>query len=392
MLGPRRKVPASTSLNNRSSSFTGHVRDLASDGRGVVTAPDGKVFLVAGAWLGEVVEVSPTGGKGQIGFGAVKTRLESASVRRQPPCRHHGFEDGQCGGCPWQFVDYPAQLSAKDQRVRAMCTQLDISAELIQPIVAAPGEWQYRNRAQFKTDGELLGYVSTGSNTLADIHTCSVLTPANQASLKQLRARLPVQQWRPEKRHRWRTLNIDDTLEGMSVDERLPFRQGNSAQNVFMQRWLAWQIKDYSTDWPVLEFFCGTGNFTTVLAKHFHTVTAVEGNRRALDALDAGPSAGVVTVCCDLFDDAAVDVLCKKNTQTKVLVLDPPRDGLKIRAPVFRRLRDLEVIFYMSCDLATWRRDYQDFCSAGFSLAELQAIDLFPQTPHVEVLSVLCRR
>ena len=129
-----------------------------------------------------------------------------------------------------------------------------------------------------------------------------------------------------------------------------------------------------------------------MLAKHFHTVTAVEGNRRALDALDAGPSAGVVTVCCDLFDDAAVDVLCKKNTQTKVLVLDPPRDGLKIRAPVFRRLRDLEVIFYMSCDLATWRRDYQDFCSAGFSLAELQAIDLFPQTPHVEVLSVLCRR
>ena len=88
------------------------------------------------------------------------------------------------GVVPGSLSTTPAQLSAKDQRVRAMCTQLDISAELIQPIVAAPGEWQYRNRAQFKTDGELLGYVSTGSNTLADIHTCSVLNACQSSIIK----------------------------------------------------------------------------------------------------------------------------------------------------------------------------------------------------------------
>ena len=46
---------------------------------------------------------------------------------------------------------------------------------------------------------------------------------------------------------------------------------------------------------------------------------------------------------------------------------------------------------YLSCDLATWARDAADFIAAGLALTRITPLDLFPQTPHLEVLSVFSR-
>lgn len=59
--------------------FTAKVRDLISDGRGVVSREDGKTFFVAGAWPEETVVVSPTGTEGRVGVGV------AAEVKKQVP-------------------------------------------------------------------------------------------------------------------------------------------------------------------------------------------------------------------------------------------------------------------------------------------------------------------
>lgn len=374
--------------------FEGTVRDLASDGRGVVGHPDGRTFLVSGVWLGEAVRVQPTGQRGSTGFGVAAAILEAAPERRTPPCPHHGFTPQHCGGCPWQFVDYTAQCRAKHQRIADLLGRMAVDSGVLQPLVPAPSEWHYRNRAQFKTDGERLGYLPGGSHQIVDVEHCGVLSPVNANTLAGLRARLPEADWRPVRRARarWHTIDIDDAIEGFQLDRRLSFRQGNSAQNRVMQDWLRGVVQPLDRAAPVVELFCGDGNFTGVLAEHFQTVLGVEGDREALDRLDGQGLEGVSTKPCNLFEPDAVSGLVRRLRDTRILVLDPPRDGLPTREILLGAMKKLEVILYISCDPATWARDCADFLDRGFALTEVVPLDLFPQTPHVELLSFLERR
>ena len=70
-----------------------------------------------------------------------------------------------------------------------------------------------------------------------------------------------------------------------------------------------------------------------------------------------------------------------------MLVLDPPRDGLRAPAALFSARSSLREVLYVSCDLATFCRDARAALAAGFSAVSVQPLDLFPQTPHVELLA-----
>ncbi len=394
--------------SRQEAAFEGTVRDIASDGRGVVLHPDGRAFFVAGAWLGERVLVTPTGRKGDVGFGEVREVLEPSPDRRPPPCAHHGTAADRCGGCPWMFINYSAQLNAKAARLQGLVERLlaadpravkaadgeaHVSASVLQPIQAAPAELGYRNRAQFKTDGLALGYMAAGSNQLVDVQACPVLNSNNQEHLAALRALLPSAEWKSDKRRGiyWHTLDIDDQLTEARLDGRLPFRQGNTEQNGFMRDWLATQIQALEPSEQVLELFAGAGNFTEILSHHFEAVIAVEGDNESIAALGQLADQGVSATRCDLFSEDQVSLLVQKCRSATVLVLDPPRDGLRIRLPIIQGLKKLETVIYVSCDPATWARDCRDFLQAGFVLELVQPVDQFPQTPHVELLSVLRR-
>lgn len=371
--------------------FEATVQDLASDGRGVVKHPDGRTFFVAGVWLGERVQVRPSGQQGKVALGDVAAVIDSTDARVTPSCVHHGYSTGDCGGCPWMMVNYSAQLAAKQQRVAQTLERLGAIAAL-QLALGAPEPMGYRNRAQFKTDGRHLGYVSARSNHLVAITDCAVLSEPNRLTLKNLLADLPNEAWQPKRHQPWVTIDIDDQDDSVQLDQRLPFRQGNSAQNAVMRDWLASQCAPYDADTPVLELFCGSGNFTEVLVNAgFKHIAAAEVGEASLAGLAAHNWPRVMPLAVNLFDEASVEILARQHKNTRLLVLDPPRDGLKVRAPLLKKLRALEAVLYVACDLASWARDVADFQLAGFVIESVTPVDLFPQTPHIELLSKLVR-
>ena len=75
-----------------------------------------------------------------------------------------------------------------------------------------------------------------------------------------------------------------------------------------------------------------------------------------------------------------------------VLVVDPPRAGLHPKVPA--QLADLGAprIVLVSCNPKTGARDVAALAAAGYALTEVRPIDLFPHTPHVEVVFRLERR
>lgn len=373
--------------------FTGTVRDVSAAGSGVVEHPSGRVFFIPGVWTGEQGTFRVTGLKGRFGHARLENLVDASPHRVTPDCPHHGSGAGDCGGCPWQFIDYPTQCSAKEARVRAAMTSLGASAA-VEPLWPSPQTYGYRNRAQFKTDGQQLGYVAAGSNTLAAINDCPILTPPNRDTLQALLQQLPEPAWRPSRRHIWTSLDIDEqvTAETVVPNQRRPFRQGNTAQNMRMQEWLASTLEPLDRNDAVLELFCGDGNFTAVMAQMgFSDITAADSAEDAIATLAARNLPGVTAAAHNLYAEDAYDKLRLPLKQAHSLVLDPPRDGLRHIDSLLRHARRLRHVFYISCDLATFTRDTSRFLDDGFSLKTLQPLDQFPHTPHIELLAYLAR-
>ncbi len=373
--------------------FEAEVRDMASDGRGVLSHPAGRTVFVPGVWVGEKARIKLTVLKGRIGEGECVELLEASPQRRRAPCPHHGFEKGQCGACPWQFVDDTAQQAAKQQRVQHAFARL-ACAEMVKPLWVAPASLHYRNRAQLKTDGKRMGFLSFQSNTLAEIDACAVLSEKNAQTFAGLKQQLPLPAWRPPKRNSFTTLDIDESVDASSVrvNQRLPFQQANSAQNARMLQWLRDKLQGCDCEHNVLELFCGSGNLTQVITERgFASLTAVEAVAEALTTLNEKKLPGVTTLQADLFTEQGMDKVAFHCKKSQVLVLDPPRDGLKIKGRLFEKKRGLKKVFYISCDLATLTRDIKYMQEHGFKVKEVQPLDMFPQTPHIELLVHLQR-
>jgi len=372
--------------------FTATVRDLASDGQGIVAHESGRIFFVPGVWSGEVARFRVTGLKNRLGYARLEQVLEPAPERRAPPCPYQGFAAGRCGGCAWQFVTYSAQLQAKQRRLASGLARLGLDS-VIRPIWPSPAEFGYRNRAQLKTDGKLMGYVEPGGNRIAAIGDCLVLTEKNRATLGQLLGSMPDRTLRPSKGCQWTSIDIDEdvTAETISVNRRRPFRQANSQQNQRMKNWLATSLAplvETLGDVSVLELFCGSGNFTeTIIGAGCCNVLAVEAVDEALDALALKGLPGVRSQAANLFAAGAVQALARDNPDTAILILDPPRQGFANLDLLLAGLSRVKQVFYISCDLATFARDVETLLKRGLRAREIQPLDLFPQTPHVEILA-----
>ena len=370
-------------------SFTGIVRDLSTDGRGVVQAPDGQVVFVAGVWQGEKVEIERSR-RGKSKSAELISLLQPLDARRTPECEYH--RDGSCGGCPWMFVDYPTQIKQKQARLEKVLERINSNIAGCS-VLGARETLNYRNRAQFKSDGVKLGYVAQGSHKIADVTHCPVLNEVNQVHLRALRQSLPNSDWRPNKKRQWTTIDIDDERGTPLVNQRQAFRQGNSEQNEQLRVWLRNRLANLSRPNIVFELFCGSGNLTEVITEQVDVpVIAIEGDEMSLDALSARNLSKVKPVRINLFSEHSI-VDSMPNCQSGIgVVLDPPRDGLKEREALKPWFTRAEWVVYVSCDLATWERDAAFLHSCGLDLDEATGLDMFPQTPHIETLSVFTRR
>ena len=75
---------------------------------------EGRVFFVPGAAPGDRVRVRIVEQHGNYARAALVHRCQVGAAYREPPCPWVG----ECGGCPWQHVDYASQIAAKEQNVR----------------------------------------------------------------------------------------------------------------------------------------------------------------------------------------------------------------------------------------------------------------------------------
>lgn len=135
----------------------------------------------------------------------------------------------------------------------------------------------------------------------------------------------------------------------------------------------------------ILDLFCGAGNLSVPLAGAGADVLGVDASTVAIaDARASAAAAGIERVRFEALP--ALRFLRQQGLAGADLVLlDPPRTGAAAEIVQLARLRPPRIL-YVSCDPATLARDAKVLVAAGYVVDRVQALDLFPQTPHVETV------
>ena len=143
----------------------------------------------------------------------------------------------------------------------------------------------------------------------------------------------------------------------------------------------------------VFDLFCGIGTISLALALDAREVVGVEMVERAVaDAIENARLNGVDNARFYAGDvRTAMRPLLEEEGSADVVVIDPPRAGLSQK--VVRRVLEVEAerIVYVSCNPTTLAPNARQLVDGGYTLRTVRPVDMFPQTPHIEVVALLDR-
>jgi tRNA/tmRNA/rRNA uracil-C5-methylase (TrmA/RlmC/RlmD family) len=371
---------------------------LAGSGDGVGRTEDGRVVFVPFTAPGDrvrarIAELHPRYARAEL-----DEVLEPSPSRVAPPCSVFGV----CGGCSWQHVDYAVQCDAK-RRIAEDALRRVGKLTLPGPIALHPSRepYAYRARARAAVEAGRVGYRRRNSRELCAVSTCPILCAPADAQLRALADAPPARdgEWEiaaGEGGARAHALGAaGPELELAVGSDRLRvsagvFFQGNPSLHGALVESVS---RAAGRGALALELHAGCGFFTLGLARAFERVIAVESDAAAAADLRhnlARAGLANVEVVRARVESALAGALAA--IRPDAVVLDPPRTGLPRGAADQLSALAPARIAYLSCDPATLARDLAALVAGGFVLEAAEAFDLFPQTPHVEVLARLSRR
>ena len=425
---------------------------LVGRGKGLGRRQDGKVVLVAGALLGERLRVRVTQEQRDYVLAEIVEVLDPAADRVTPACPLTG-ECGGCdfAHIDWARQLVYKQAALHEQIVRfqaAPAVELAVAAE---PPLAPASAWRWRCRVRMHCDGRELGLYRRHSHAIVPVTRCRQVKASVDRALAALQA-VAAEQGLPAGEYElvasdsgaWLAVSgkgrcFADRLladlaslpqvRGVSLRGSRRWHDGQQIRSdgppsysyqaacpsvgrrLLLRQWVGgfcqvnWEANALMLDrigsWlqelspsRVLDCFCGNGNISLVAAAVADRVLGVESDPRSVrQARLNGRQAGVSASRCRFVagrSEAVARRLAAKGERFDCVIVDPPRRGCRRLLPALADL-DCRAVLLVSCDPATLARDMGALRRWGYRLARLCAVDMFPQTHHVETLALLRR-
>jgi len=425
------------------------IESLAFGGDGVAHAP--RAIFVPGSAPGDRLRVRIVESRATWARAEIVETIDPSPLRRDPPCPYAS----RCGGCQWQQVGEETQAAAKRRAVEDALRRIGGFKEIdVSPLIAAGPPLRYRRRIRFRArrQGErtITGFLRPRSAQVVDVDACLQMTEGLERAYRALRSalaagpiggveeidlavgsddaaavaafHLPVE---PKRAERAPVACLADALVGsgslqgwaaLSPDGRIldaggevtltdDFPEGSVPGAPFTLRRRGWAFSQASVEanlalvrtaiealgdpFPrrVIELYAGSGNFTLPLSSLASEVVAVEGDPDAARELRDNLAAAERNARVIAGD--VKDALGRIDAADAVL-LDPPRTGAAEAVPFLLAIAPRRIV-YVSCHPATLARDLARLAEGGYRVDGVRALDLFPQTYHVETVATCTR-
>lgn len=375
------------------------VEKIVPNGFGLAFAENLTVFVSLAA-KGDKLRVKINQLKGKTAFTEIVEIIKPSANRIEPKCVYFG----RCGGCDFQQMNYEAQLESKIAILRDCLSRIgkiDYKKEI--QIIESPRRFEYRARAAWHVDTRRrkIGYFQRNSNQVIDVKTCPILTSELQKTLTDLRNEIAWESFWAE------IVEIEAAGSGENVSiysnelveptEEIKFQLNGDSYfydansffqgNPFLIESLIETAIKGANGKTAVDLYCGVGLFTLPMAKRFEKVIGVEGSERAVEfARKNIENARIEHV--DIFCENVGEWLAENAAdldEIDFVLLDPPRAGTE-RETIENLLKiKPKEISYVSCEPSTLARDLR-ILSENYSIESITAIDLFPQTHHIETV------
>ncbi|MFL5872307.1 MAG: 23S rRNA (uracil(1939)-C(5))-methyltransferase RlmD [Solirubrobacterales bacterium] len=435
----------------RGEQLTLEIDSLAFGGRGVART-EGFVVFVAGALPGDLVRAEVTKPKKRFAEARTVEVVRAAADRLPDRCVHGGEP---CPGAPWQGLPYERQLAFKQEQVGDALQRIGgLEGYELEEIVPAVEQWRYRNKLEYSfgesEEGETtLGFHARGRwDLIVDVEDCHLASEAGNEARNGVRdwARaesIPAYDAR-ERRGVLRNLAVregrrtgqvqtrlvttkarfprppvdlhtivegdagsTDGPTGVLGEERLSeglsglklqmshgaFFQTNTemAERLYA---VAAEFAGLSGNERVFDLFCGIGTIGLTMARQAGEVWGLEIVPEAIADAERNARRNKIENAHFMAANARTGVrpLVEKAGKPDVVVVDPPRAGLSQK--IVRRVIECEAekIVYVSCNPTTLAPNATQLAEAGYKLARVRPVDMFPQTPHIECVALFERQ
>jgi 23S rRNA (uracil1939-C5)-methyltransferase len=351
---------------------------MDSLGQGVSKETD-KITFIAKTLPGDIGEAQVVSERKGVCFAKLSNITQASPLRIRPVCPH--FDS--CPSCHYLHTPYEEELNFKKMNLEKLLQKLPHPEILTTPAIRRT---HYRNRIQlhYHQGRKQLGMKDVKDHSIAPIPECLIGRPA---ILEKLRALYESDAWltlaagQPMEGH----VEIYELNAEVKVTWNQPYAQGGFTQ-VFEE--MNQLLKDKLTTWSenlstfeLLDLFAGNGNLSE---KTNHS------KRLCIDIYDKTPNGPFLSQ--DLYHQSALKNVTRKIQSTgispTVIILDPPRSGLKNLEEWLEEFKPLNVA-YVSCDPHTLVRDIAPL--KNYKITKLELIDFFPSTFHYETVAFLER-
>ncbi len=387
---------------------------------------------------GETVKIELMGKKRQRG--RIIDLVKSANDRVFPPCEY--YREWKCGGCQWQHISYRSQLRRKRRAVEATMKRAGLDHRVTATYSLAE-PWRYRTTAGIAL-GKHAGFRRHGSLAIVPIEDCLISHPLigrlmaglnkelESGELPDFRGRVrldvrladgPVLQVlvRPGDDHPPAPSDLEiltalltqteivSSVSIISPDGELivlsgdPFGQATVAgrpvylhagsffqTNLELLPELVGRLQSEAAPLEgkrIADVYGGVGIFGLFLAENASDVLVVESDPLAGEACRRTAAEwGLENV---RFRVEEAEVALQDESGFDVVVVDPPRTGLSETVIEALIEQQPNTILYISCLAQSLARDLRVLTAEGYSVEHLEIFDFYPQTYHVEILTVL---
>ena len=415
-------------MNDQIVTFDLLLEKYAYGGDAMGRLSDGRAVFVPFGLAGEKVRVRLTEDKKNFARGEIVEILESSKDRIQPQCKHFM----ECGGCHYQHLPYEKQLEIKTEILIDQLKRIGkIENPPVQSIIASPNPWNYRNHIQFSlTEDGKLGFQAPNSNKVIPITECHL----PESSINNFWQQLEFEQGMDIERVALRSDADEDLMLVLESDAPEPpeleieagisithvyedntvviagndhllirvfdrdfkvsapsFFQVNTAMAEKMVQHLIDQLSLNQSS-TLLDVYCGVGLFSAFFASRYERLIGIESSESACEdfAVNLDEFNNV-----ELYQGTTEEILPGLVNQIGnnplYAIIDPPRAGIERHALDALVQLKPEIITYVSCDPSTLARDAKRMLENGYKLKQVTPFDLFPQTYHIESISIFER-
>ena len=407
---------------------------------------DGKAIFVPFTLPGETVEAHIVEDKRSFANAELDAVIEASRQRAKPPCQYFG----ECGGCQYQHATYTEQIALKRSILQETLERARLaSLPEIVPVYAEPLGYRNRVRLHLQRQPFALCYKRRASHANLPISHCPIAAPVLQQGIEavtrieqefdlagdfeeiefftnEAQNELLISLWTRQQRTGL-TLKLARFCEALHIEiaaltgAAVFFAEKTTPSGKKVAEWgaqaLTYHAAGYSYRVSIDAFFqvnrflvdrlvelvvanlsgklawdlyAGVGLFARALSGRFEEIIAVEAATYSAQDLQENAST------YKPVQSGTLDFLRQKTRRQEatpdLVVVDPPRSGLGSDVTsILTKVRPPTVV-YVSCDPATLSRDLHALVESGYQLRTMHMVDLFPQTFHLESITVLSLR